>query len=126
MTFKSFITEQLQYNIVTDTSKKGIIRYLIKNQYDKEVGKLTIQGNLEKTYNWITAFYIDPAYRNIGLARRLLEMAINNSDRSILVRAEPYKDQPKDFASLIQMYKAFGFQPVSDNNSSAGYLVYPK
>lgn len=86
------------------------------HQNNKNVGYLTTHPATEGGM-WLKGMKVDPLHRGKGLARSLVEQALQKyPDQEFRLRARPYDDKALDVEKLKAFYARLGFKPYDDEN----------
>jgi GNAT superfamily N-acetyltransferase len=88
-------------------------RYVARDG-DKEQGYVLLMEALKNPDKFVALreFYVNPEARGQGIARQLIEhVRAQVPNKSIVLKAHPYKDKPKSRKDLVEMYKHLGAEP---------------
>jgi len=108
------MTRSVIFSERVDDSKKNHLDRIDAHINGKNVGYLTSHAATEGGV-WLKGLKVDPQYRSRGIAKKLLQIALNKyKGQDLRLRAKPYADEPLSMEQLQTFYLEFGFKPYDN------------
>lgn len=108
--------------ILSKISEEDLIRYDLHKE-NKNIGAAHVRPfSTEGDGPFITGLRVAQEHRGKGLAKYLLrQIEEDYKNKTIRLRAKPYKDAPLSQDDLVRFYQSMGYQPYDED-----YRMYKK